>query len=82
MVLDVRRPDEWRAGHLAGAVHLPFWEVETRAAEVPAGEVWIYCASGLRASITASILDRAGRQVVYVDDDWENAAPAGLPLSP
>ena len=82
VVLDVRRPDEWRAGHLAGAVHLPFWEVETRAAEVPAGEVWIYCASGLRASITASILDRAGRQVVYVDDDWENAAPAGLPLSP
>ena len=82
MVLDVRRPDEWRAGHLAGAVHLPFWQVETRAAEVPAGEVWIYCASGLRASITASILDRAGRQVVCVDDDWENAARSGLPLGP
>ena len=74
VVLDVRRPDEWRAGHLARAVHIPFWEIEGRAAEVPAGEVWVHCASGFRASIGASILDRAGRRVVYVDDDWENAA--------
>ena len=80
VVLDVRRPDEWRAGHLARAVHIPFWEIEGRGAEVPAGEVWVHCASGFRASIGASILDRAGRRVVYVDDDWENAARSGLPL--
>ena len=82
VVLDIRRPDEWQAGHLAGAVHIPFWEVERRAAEVPPGEVWVHCASGFRASIGASILERAGRQVVYVDDDWENAARSGLPLAP
>jgi glyoxylase-like metal-dependent hydrolase (beta-lactamase superfamily II)/rhodanese-related sulfurtransferase len=82
VVLDVRRPDEWRAGHLARAVHVPFWEVESRAAEVPAGEVWVHCASGFRASIGASILERAGRRVVHVDDDWENAAQSGLPLDP
>ena len=82
VVLDVRRPDEWQAGHLAGAVHVPFWEIETRAAEVPAGEVWVHCASGFRASIGASILDRAGRRVVHVDDDWENAARSGLPVGP
>lgn len=82
VVLDVRRPDEWRAGHLARAVHVPFWEIESRAGEVPAGEVWIYCASGLRASMSASILERAGRRVVHVDDDWENAARSGLPLDP
>jgi glyoxylase-like metal-dependent hydrolase (beta-lactamase superfamily II) len=80
VVLDVRRTDEWQAGHLAGAVYVPFWEIETRAAEVPAGEVWVYCASGLRASISASILNRAGRQVVHIDDDWENAARSGLPV--
>jgi hydroxyacylglutathione hydrolase len=82
VVLDVRRPDEWQAGHLARAVHVPFWEIESRAAEVPAGEVWVHCASGFRASIGASILDRAGRQVVHVDDDWENAARSGLRLCP
>lgn len=80
VVLDVRRPDEWRAGHLAGAVHVPFWEIENRAAEVPPGEVWVHCASGMRAAIGASILERAGRRVVHVDDAWENAARSGLPL--
>jgi hydroxyacylglutathione hydrolase len=80
VVLDARRLDEWRAGHLAQAVHIPFWEVESRTAEVPAGEVWVYCASGFRASIGASILHRAGRRVVHIDDDWANAARSGLPL--
>jgi hydroxyacylglutathione hydrolase len=81
VVLDVRRPDEWRAGHLAGAVHIPFWEVEGRTGEVPAGEVWVHCASGFRASIAASLLDRAGRRVVHVDDDWERAEKLGLPVT-
>src|SRR5581483_7257971 len=81
VILDVRRPDEWRAGHLAGAAHVPFWEVERRAAEVPAGEVWVHCASGFRASIAASLLDRAGRRVVHVDDDWERAGQLGLPVT-
>jgi len=81
IVLDVRRPDEWRAGHLPGAAHIPFWELEQRAGEVPAGEVWVHCASGFRAAIGASLLDRSGRQVVHVDDDWSRAAEAGLPVT-
>jgi hydroxyacylglutathione hydrolase len=81
VILDVRRPDEWQLSHLRPAVHIPFWELEQRTAEVPAGEVWVHCASGFRASIGASILDRAGREVVHVDDDWERAAQLGLPLT-
>ena len=41
----------------------------------------MHCASGFRASIAASLLDRAGRQVVHVDDDWERAARLGLPVT-
>ncbi len=81
VVLDVRRPDEWQAGHLDGAVHVPFWELEQRAGEVPDGEVWVYCASGFRAAIGASLLQRAGRRVVHVDDDWPPAAELGLPVT-
>jgi hydroxyacylglutathione hydrolase len=81
VILDVRRPDEWQLNHLDGAVHIPFWELEQRTAEVPDGEVWVHCASGFRASIGASILDRAGRKVVHVDDDWDRAAQLGLPLT-
>jgi hydroxyacylglutathione hydrolase len=82
VVLDARRPDEWQESHLADAVHIPFWELEDRIGDVPAGEVWVYCHSGLRASISASILDRAGRSVVHIDDDWPRAAEIGLPMTP
>jgi hydroxyacylglutathione hydrolase len=81
VLLDVRRLDEWQEGHLAGAVHIPFWELEDRIDDVPAGEVWVYCHSGLRASISASILDRAGRSVVHVNDDWPRAGEIGLPVT-
>ncbi len=80
-MLDVRRPNEWHAGHLPGAVHIPFRELEQRAGEVPPGEVWVHCASGFRASIAASLLDRAGRQVVHIDDDWDRAGEVGLPVT-
>jgi hydroxyacylglutathione hydrolase len=81
VVLDVRRPDEWQAGHLPGAVHVPFWELERRIGEVPAGEVWVHCATGFRAAIGASLLHRAGRRVVHIDDDWERVAQLGLPIT-
>ncbi len=81
VVLDVRRPDEWQAGHLEGAAHIPLWEVERRTGEIPDGEVWVHCASGFRAGIAASLLDRAGRPVVHVDDDWQRARELGLPVT-
>jgi hydroxyacylglutathione hydrolase len=81
VVLDVRAPEEWRAGRLAPAVNVPFWEVAQRAGELPDGVVWVYCASGMRAAIAASILQRAGRRVVHVDDDWAHAGEAGLPVT-
>ncbi len=40
----------------------------------------MHCASGFRAAIGASLLDRAGRRVVHIDDDWDRAAQLGLPV--
>jgi rhodanese-related sulfurtransferase len=73
-VLDVRRADEHADGHIPGAVNVPIHELLARREDVPAGEVWVHCASGFRASIAASLLDRAGHDVVLIDDDVENAA--------
>jgi glyoxylase-like metal-dependent hydrolase (beta-lactamase superfamily II)/rhodanese-related sulfurtransferase len=81
-VLDVRRPKEWAEGHIAGAVHIPFDELPRRAGEVPPGEVWVHCQGGYRAMVAASLLAGRGCQVVGVDDDFGNAAAAGLPLQP
>lgn len=79
-VLDVRRPDEWDQGHVAGAIHIPFWELADRVDELPDTELWVHCAGGFRAAIGASIVDRAGRSVVVVDDGWDQAGPSGLPI--
>ena len=79
-VLDARRHDERRASHVAGSQHLPIHELPDRLAEVPDGEVWVYCGSGYRAGIAASILDVAGRTVVHVDEDFDAAATSGLEM--
>ena len=80
VVLDVRRNLEWAESHLDGAVHIPLQDLLTRLAEVPGGEVWVHCRSGYRATVAASILDAAGRTVVAIDDEYDHAAGAGLPL--
>jgi glyoxylase-like metal-dependent hydrolase (beta-lactamase superfamily II)/rhodanese-related sulfurtransferase len=77
-VLDARRHDERAAGYVAGSQHIPLHELLDRLDEVPPGEVWVYCGSGYRASIAASILDRPGRRVVLINDDYDNAVAAGL----
>lgn len=42
--------------------------------------MWVHCASGFRASIAASLLDRAGLDVVAIHDDWSEAAAENLPI--
>ena len=80
VILDVRRDQEWDASHISGAVHVPLHQLPARVAEVPAGEVWVHCEAGYRASVAASFLDAAGRTVVAVDDEYTRAARAGLPM--
>jgi glyoxylase-like metal-dependent hydrolase (beta-lactamase superfamily II)/rhodanese-related sulfurtransferase len=85
-MLDLRRRSEVEEGHVRGAKHVPLHELRGRVDEVTAWAresgrpVWVYCGSGFRASIGASLLEAAGLSVVHVDDDFANAATAGLPL--
>ncbi len=78
VLLDVRRDSEWDASRIAGAVHVPLHNLEARVAEVPDGEVWVHCQAGYRASIAASILDAAGREVVLINDHFAVAQRTGL----
>ncbi|MEI8406456.1 MULTISPECIES: MBL fold metallo-hydrolase [unclassified Kribbella] len=80
VVLDVRRTDECVAGRIEGAVNIPLHELLARLDDVPAGELWIHCAHGYRASIAASILSAANRRLVAIDDAFDNARKTGLPL--
>ncbi|MFF7284353.1 MBL fold metallo-hydrolase [Streptomyces griseorubiginosus] len=81
VVLDVRRDSERAGGYIDGSVHIPIHELHRRIGEVPDGAVWVHCAGGMRAAIAASLLDAAGRKVVAVDDGFDAATDAGLPLA-
>jgi glyoxylase-like metal-dependent hydrolase (beta-lactamase superfamily II)/rhodanese-related sulfurtransferase len=83
-ILDIRRADEWSAGHLAGARHLPLPDLGERLEELRAlgetGPLWVHCEAGFRAAIAASLLDAQGVPVVLINDSLAAAVSAGLEL--
>ena len=79
-VLDVRDPDEWRAGRIAGARNVPYH----RLVAAPDGvdldaPIAVVCASGARAGVGASLLERLGaRDVTHVvEGDLDRWAALG-----
>ena len=79
-VLDVRRRDEFAESRVAGAVNVPLHELLKRMDEVPAGKLWVHCASGYRAGVASSLLQRAGRDVVQIDGAFDDAEGSGVPM--
>jgi rhodanese-related sulfurtransferase len=68
-LLDVRESDEWTAGHVPGAHHLPMMEVPVRMAEVPQDEpVVVVCRMGGRSAQVVAYLRHHG---------WDNVANLG-----
>jgi molybdopterin/thiamine biosynthesis adenylyltransferase/rhodanese-related sulfurtransferase len=67
-VIDVREPEEWAAGHIPGAVHVPKSYLESRiegAAPDRSGHVILYCASGNRSAwATRTMVDDLGYENV------------------
>jgi hydroxyacylglutathione hydrolase len=69
-ILDVRERSEWDRGHIPGAVHVPYHDIDA----IPEGidveaAVAVICASGQRAAVGASLLARHGaRDVIHVVD--------------
>ncbi len=65
VVLDVRTPKEFAAGHVEGAVNIPVDDLRERLAEVPKDQpLVIYCGVGYRAYVAQRILMNKGRKDV------------------
>ena len=79
-VLDVREPDEWAAGHIEGALHIPMREVPGRLADVPVdGQVLVVCKVGARSAQAVGYLRQQGYHAVNLDGgllEWEAAGRA------
>jgi hydroxyacylglutathione hydrolase len=59
--VDVREPDELELGGVAGAVSVPLGDLPAQASSLPTGRpLLVYCASGMRSTTAASLLERAG----------------------
>jgi glyoxylase-like metal-dependent hydrolase (beta-lactamase superfamily II)/rhodanese-related sulfurtransferase len=59
--IDVREPDELELGGVAGAVSVPLGDLPSHIGTLPAGRpLLVYCASGMRSTTAASLLERAG----------------------
>ena len=64
-LLDVRTPDEFASGHLAGAVNVdvmsPTFQSQVAALDLPAdGPVYLYCRSGNRSGQATKALRQMG----------------------
>lgn len=83
LVLDVRKPDEYAAGHVPGAINVPHTELEGRLSELgpdKTEEMVVYCESGRRAAIAADILQQAGfTNIHHLTGDMKAWRQQGLP---
>ena len=81
VLLDVREPAEWTAGHAPNAVHIPLGQLPDRLGELPAlpGALPVVCRSGVRsAQADAYLVDHGiGATIVAGGKEaWEEAGRA------
>jgi rhodanese-related sulfurtransferase len=85
-ILDVRSQGEFEAGHVPGAVNIPFTQVLSRIGDVPgdtSAELILYCGHGPRAYMAAAALRHGGRgRIVYLSGHWASWQDVGLRVEP
>ena len=63
VILDVREQDEYDAGHISGAILIPYTQIEAKANEMLTDKdqlILVYCRSGRRSKIAAEALAELG----------------------
>lgn len=84
LILDVRTPEEFAAGHIAHAVNIPHDQLAARLAEIRShagDDVLLYCRSGRRAGLAAETLSKAGfTKLHHLTGDMQGWEAAGLPV--
>jgi glyoxylase-like metal-dependent hydrolase (beta-lactamase superfamily II)/rhodanese-related sulfurtransferase len=82
VVVDVRKPSEFAAGHLPGAINLPLDYLHENLAQFPKDRpVYVHCAGGYRSMITCSVLKAQGwDNVTDIAGGFAAMSRAGLPV--
>lgn len=82
VILDVRRQDEWDAGHAPTAVHIPIEELSDRLAELPStgAPIPVVCRGGGRSARATKWLNDNGHSAVNVAGGMKAWHAAGKPM--
>lgn len=80
VLLDVREQDEWDAGHVEGALHIPMGQLLARIEELPEGRLFVLCRVGGRSGQVVQYLVGQGRDAVNVDGGMYAWEAAGRPM--
>jgi phage shock protein E len=73
--IDVRTSDEFNAGHLQGAIHIPYEEIGARIGEVTTDKnttIHLYCRSGNRSGIAQQTLQALGFSKAVNEGGYED----------
>ena len=83
-IVDVRTKGEYDAGHVPGAIHLPFYSVWTRSTDIkasPNDRVVVYCEHGPRAGLAKFGLWTVGfKHIVYLEGHMSGWKERNLPM--
>ena len=66
-IIDVRTDDEWNAGHIAEAIHIPLSDIKDKiagAVKDKKAPIALYCASGMRSGRALRVLKDLGYENV------------------
>ncbi len=81
LLLDVREPDEWDAGHAPDATWIPMGAIAARQAELPTDrDIVVVCRSGVRSAKVTTALRRAGYEASNLTGGMQAWAAAGQPV--
>lgn len=83
LLVDVRSPEEFAAGHVTGAKNIPLGEVEARLAEFGAADkdVYVICQAGGRSAKASATLASKGYHPVNVEGGTGAWMSAGYPVA-
>ena len=83
VVVDVRRPDEYEAGHVKGALHIPVDDVLARIEELPTNKRLLFiCAAGVRSGLACEMASAMGIETENLFNIEDGTGPwidRGLP---
>ena len=81
-LLDVREDDEWSAGRIDGAKHIPLSQLPARLGELDRDRTVVtVCRSGGRAGKAAELLNGSGWTAEVMEGGMTSWAQAGLPVT-